>query len=191
LTDYEGFIIPNTLYRTLTGHTSNVKCVEFIGDGLCAGGSDNVIRWWDFQGERNVVMTGHKSRGKMILQILLIKIVWSLSASKSGNTLASGSADSTVKIWDMSKVQSGVAKCSVTLSTKGNSGDIYSVKFHPSENHVVSASYDTHIRLHDIRTGQCLTKFSGHTAPVCSVGMNPYGNLIFSGSKVKNKIIDD
>jgi WD40 repeat protein len=173
LSDYEGFIIPNAVLRTLTGHTNNVKCVEFIGDGLASGGSDNVVRWWDIRGDRNFVMTGHKSR------------VWSLSASKSGQFLASGSADSTVKVWDISKIQQGLTKCSTTLSARGSNGDIYSVKYHPSENHVVSASYDTNIRLHDIRTGQCLTKFSGHTAPVCSVSMNPYGNLIFSGSKVR------
>ncbi|KAL0485292.1 WD repeat-containing protein [Acrasis kona] len=175
LCDYETTAIPDTTLRTFNAHSGNVKCVEFLGDdGLCSGGGDNEVRWWDLtrdDEERSVTMPGHKSR------------IWSLSGAKSGAFVASASADGTVKVWDATRIKDGLTMCNITLTTRSNCGDVYSTKVHPSEDHVVSAYYDTNIRLHDIRTGQCVTKFTGHTAPVCSVGMNPYGNLIFSGSK--------
>ncbi len=63
----------------------------------------------------------------------------------------------------------------------GSAADVYSVDFHPGENHVVSAGYDMAVRLHDARTGEMVRNFVGHKAAVCSVVFNPYGNLIVSG----------
>lgn len=70
-------------------------------------------------------------------------------------------------------------RCTKTLI--GSHADVYSVDFHPGENHVVSGGYDTHVRLFDTRNGEMVRNFLGHKAAVCSVVFNPYGNLIVSG----------
>ena len=49
LTDYRCFTLPNTVHSTFSGHSANVKCVEFVGAQgvfLASGGSDNTVRIW-------------------------------------------------------------------------------------------------------------------------------------------------
>jgi WD40 repeat protein len=51
------------------------------------------------------------------------------------------------------------------------------------QNHIATGGYDRAVNLWDVRTGQLMKKFSGHSASVSHVIFNPYGNLIISGSK--------
>ena len=69
-----------------------------------------------------------------------------------------------------------IPKCTETL--RHHSGDVYTVKMHPRETHIVTGGYDKAIRLIDLRTGVCVKEFLGHTAPVSQVLFNPHGNLI-------------
>lgn len=183
LSDYESFVIPNRLRSTLLGHTDNVKCIEFIDaqkNLIASGSSDCTVRLWSCHDSAPVgELHGHKSR------------IWDISASRSGSLLASASADTTVKIWNIADM--GVADCTNELNVSqidscirtltGSTGDVYSCRFHPGENHVVTGGYDMSVRLFDVRNGETVRRFQGHTASVCSVVFNPFGNLIASGSK--------
>lgn len=78
--------------------------------------SDNTLRVWDTEsGECLHILEGHSSR------------IWDVSSNDAGTTVASASGDSTVKIWD---IKSSKASCRATLS--GHSGDVYTVKYHPT-----------------------------------------------------------
>eukprot|EP01052_Picozoa_sp_SAG31_P050531 SAG31_NODE_11572_length_1016_cov_4.076336_1_plen_207_part_01 len=73
----------------------------------------------------------------------------SVAFDPSGGTLASGSADHTVKLWD---VASG--ECLRTL--EGHSNDVKSVAFDASGGTLASGSADATVKLWDVASGECL-----------------------------------
>ncbi|KAI8371348.1 WD40-repeat-containing domain protein [Radiomyces spectabilis] len=168
--DYTSFVIPNAVGATLTGHRGNVKCVEFIGDDgreIVSGSSDNTLRIWDTEtAECLDILEGHRSR------------IWDLSSTVQGDFVASASGDGTVKIWNLSSTK---ASCANTLN--GHAGDVYSVKYHPNQEHVVTGGYDKTVRLFDVNTGAIVKTFPGHQLAVTKTIFNPLGNLVISGSK--------
>ena len=172
LEDYKPFVLPNTLKSSFEGHMANVKCVEFVGEeglSLASGSSDNTVRIWNLEtAECLQILKGHSSR------------IWDLSSSQTGVLLSSASADGTVKLWDLTRT--AVAACR-TLVGDARGGDVYTVKFHPGDNYVVTGGYDKKVKLFDVRTGQEIKRFVGHEASVSRAIFNPHGNLIITGSK--------
>nr|CAG8501963.1 2192_t:CDS:10 [Entrophospora candida] len=170
LQDYSSFVIPNAIRATLSGHLGNVKCVEFIGEEgreIVSGSSDNTLRIWDTESSKFIrSLEGHESR------------IWDVSSNKNGSIVSSASGDGTVRLWDM---KTNNYTCTSTLAE--NSGDVYTVKFHPGENHIVTGGYDKIIRFFDVNTGQLIKMFTGHQLSVSKTVFNPLGNLIISGSK--------
>jgi COMPASS component SWD3 len=80
-------------------------------------------------------------------------------------------------LWSISDVTS--VDCIQTL--KGHEGDVYTVQFHPGQNHIVSGGYDKIIRLFDVRSSILKKSFVGHNSSISSAIFNPLGNLIISG----------
>jgi WD40 repeat protein len=84
--------IDSDVCQVLEGHTGEVYAVAFHPDGtrLATGGHDGAVWLWDLaRGEAVARLPGHKS------------YIWSLDFSRDGGaTLASGSGDSTVRLWD-------------------------------------------------------------------------------------------
>ncbi|KAJ3121100.1 hypothetical protein HK098_003971 [Nowakowskiella sp. JEL0407] len=190
LQDYTSAVIPNAVKDTFTGHTGNVKCVEFVGEEgrqIISGSSDNSCRLWDLESTACIaVLEGHTSR------------VWSVSSDKAGKTVASTAGDGTVKIWDVrdciddyNSAASGGTKANsrspVSLSCASSlsvtTSDLYTIKYHPSGTHLVVAGYDKMIRLIDIERNMVVKTFSGHQLSVSKAVFSPIGNLIISGSK--------
>ncbi|KAH6829435.1 TBP-associated factor 5 [Perilla frutescens var. hirtella] len=93
--------------RIMAGHLSDVDCVQWhancnyiatgssnktvhLRDAQTSGDEDGTIMMWDLASGRCVSpLVGHGS------------CIWSLAFSCEGSLLASGSADCTVKIWDV------------------------------------------------------------------------------------------
>ena len=165
-------------FKTLAGHTGWVISVAFSPDGqtLASGSSDQTVRLWDvanvssFKNEAALdigqdlkTLTGHTYG------------VESVVFSPNGQTLASGSLDQTVRLWDVHTGQ-----CLKTLSD--HTGWVVSVAFSPDGRILASGSADQTIRLWDIYTGQSLKTLSGHTNPVWSVAFSPDGHILASGS---------
>ena len=48
---------------------------------------------------------------------------------------------------------------------------------------MVSGSYDTTIKLWDIRDKNCSATLKGHNRPINSLAVSPDGNLLLSGSE--------
>ncbi|WP_445638558.1 WD40 domain-containing protein [Nostoc sp. DSM 114161] len=101
--------------------------------------------------------------------------VISVGFSPDGKTLASGSFDKTIKLWDVS-----TGKAIKTLT--GHSSSVISVGFSPDGKTLASGSFDKTIKLWDVSTGKAIKTLTGHSSSVISVGFSPDGKTLASGS---------
>jgi len=113
-----------------------------------------------------VVQTGH------------VNDVLSVAFSPDGKTLASGSQDNTIKLWE-------VATGRELRTLSGHFGSVFSVAFSADGQTLASASADHTIRLWDVATGGELRKLTGHSASVNSLAFSPDGTTLASGSDDK------
>ncbi|WP_133164060.1 WD40 repeat domain-containing protein, partial [Cuspidothrix issatschenkoi] len=93
------------LLQTLTGHSDRVRSVAYSPDGqtLASGSDDNTIKLWNVK-TGNLLQTVECKNGKAtVLQTLTghSELLWSVAYSPDGQTLASGSHDKTIKIWQV------------------------------------------------------------------------------------------
>ncbi|CAD8213446.1 unnamed protein product [Paramecium octaurelia] len=100
--------------------------------------------------------------------------VYTICFSPNGTTLASGSGDNSVRLWD---VKTGQQKAKLD----GHTHYVYSICFSPDGSKIVSGSEDRSIRLWDVQTGQQITKLDGHTSAIYSVCFSPDGATLASG----------
>ena len=102
-------------YEHLQEHTRSVLSVAFSPDGktIASGSGDHTIRLWDVSTGKNIrTRTGHADSvysvafspdGKNIRTITRHRgPVYSVAFSPDGNTIATGSADDTIRLWEVS-----------------------------------------------------------------------------------------
>ena len=102
--------------------------------------------------------------------------VLSVSFSPDGATLASGSLDGIIRLWD-------VATGRLLRTLQGNTYGADSVSFSPDGTTLASGGgFDRIVRLWDVATGSPLRTLEGHTGEVRSVSFSPDGTALASGS---------
>ncbi|CEJ87393.1 hypothetical protein VHEMI04400 [[Torrubiella] hemipterigena] len=110
--------------------------------------------------------------------------VTSVIFAPDGQSIASGSDDKTVRIWD-----TVTGSCKHVL--EGHSNPVTSVIFSPDGQSIASGSDDKTVRIWDTVTGSCKHVLEGHSYPVTSVIFSPDGQSIASGSDDKTVRIWD
>ncbi|MBN2306009.1 MAG: TIR domain-containing protein [Anaerolineae bacterium] len=126
---------------------------------------DNTPREGDFPPGVELLYTlrGHTSR--------LRRIAW----SPDGQTLASSSADNTIRLWDAATGQH-------FRTLKGHVNEVISVAWLPDGQTLASASWDQTVRLWEAATGQTIHTLQGYSDTVYSVAWSPSGKMLASGS---------
>ena len=103
--------------------------------------------------------------------------------SPDGTILASGSEDTTVRLWNPI-----TGKHIKTFTEHLNA--ITSLVFSPDGKTLASGSWDDTIRLWDTTTMQNIASLTGHTFGVHSIAFSPDGTILASGTLQKNFLWD-
>jgi WD40 repeat protein/DNA-binding CsgD family transcriptional regulator len=175
-------------HKTLQGHTRGIRTIGFSRDGqiLASGGEDQLIRLWDLsQVYRHEPPTqlAQERATEPIYKVLRghLSRVWSVAFSPDGQTLASGSDDRTLKLWQL---QTGFCCRTLSETAQEHADWIRAVAFSPDGQTLASGTDDTTISLWHVVTGELLQRLQGHeqSSWVLSVAFSPDGSILASGS---------
>ncbi|RCV48677.1 WD40 repeat domain-containing serine/threonine protein kinase [Marinitenerispora sediminis] len=165
----------------LGGHGSPVNAVAFSPGGtrLATGGDDGVPRLWDVRtGEETAAFAGHDLPDERVYEgdSTPARDVLSVAFSPDGAVLATGSADTTARLWDTATGEE------ITTLT-GHGTYVHSVAFSPYGTRLATGSQDDTARVWDTGTGEEVTTLTGPDVDwVHSVAFSPYGTRLATGS---------
>ena len=172
--------------KKYTGHTDSVWTVAFTPDGkyVLSGSADKTMKLWDIAGGtlENKPWEIKCKYGKLIRTFSgHSENVNSVAFSADGTYILSGSADGTLKLWD---VASG--KELRTFTFPGHGDQLVLAVFSPDGKYIlVGSGNDIDIKLLDISNGKVVKTFTGHSLIIRSIAFSPDGKYILSGSMDK------
>ncbi len=135
------------LLRRIPGRRAQVDAVAFSPDGqtLAAGDANGIVRLWDVRANEGLQSPEGRRRGAGAERAVAMLTghmggIRSMAFSPEGTTLATGSVDHTVKLWDLA-TQLDVA------TFRGHRGAVWFVGFSPDGKTLASAGADQTIKL--------------------------------------------
>ena len=184
-----------TCVSVMQGHTGPVRALTAVGSRLFSGSYDSTVKCWEVStGACLGTLKGHGKPVRALVRvdtvesIESIECVESIESIESADTttdttnidtrtdvyIASGSDDTTVRIWDARSLQ-----CVAVL--RGHSDNVRSLASVPGR-YVLSASWDKTIRVWDCVGWQEVAVLRGHSEAVLALAVCPEAGLAVSGS---------
>ncbi len=161
---------------SLAGHPAAAFDVAFAPSGtlLASAGQDNTVKLWSIPAD--VVKPGD-AFSVTLTATLAGHTGWvrSLAFSRDGTRVATGSDDTTARIWDPRTGQA-------LLTLAGHRGPVAGVAFSPDGRRLATASWDKTARVWDAATGDLLATLTGHAGAVNSVAFSPDGTKLVTAS---------
>ena len=153
---------------TVPAHGGLIRFLEFSEDGSMLVCGDVGITLWgsDVASGRELFrynLEGHTQS------------IWKTALAPDRRTLASGSYDTTIRLWD---ILTGDALFVLHEHQDG----IGALAFSPDGTMLASGSRDETVRLWDTTTGEERRVFTGHKSEVAAVAFSPDGGTLASGS---------
>jgi len=171
-------------WQTLKGHTRGINCLAFspgVKNGttspLVASGSRGETKLWDLtKGE----LMGTLSESPWTLSGLVDEVT-SLAFSPDGQTLVSGGADSTIKIWHVGALDL------IDILHKHN-GIVRCVVFTPDGHMLATGGDDRKIMFWDLMQRQVVIALSLDDTAAHALAVSPNGQTLVTGSYRKIKV---
>ncbi|MFC1596576.1 SUMF1/EgtB/PvdO family nonheme iron enzyme [Planctomycetota bacterium] len=166
---------------TFLAHGDYVREVAFSPKAplLASTGHDLTCKIWDVSKlvrPQAAVTTRETTDSRELLRTLEGHEdgVSSVAVAPDGSMLASGSGDSTVRLWD-------VATGALRKTIKEHSDGVSSVAFSPDGTLLASGSHDKTVILWDLTAGRVRRTLEGYAVAVSSVAFSPDGSLLATG----------
>jgi WD40 repeat protein/predicted Ser/Thr protein kinase len=152
--------------------------IAFSSDGqILTSGWQGGIKLWDVQTDREIYpRTCHAGS------------VYSFAISSDGRTLASGSADKTIKLWDVGTNWLQKIKIREIHTLTGHADSVDSVAFSNDGRTLASGSADKTIKLWEVVTGREIHTLTGHSDSIYSVAFNSDGQTLASSDNKTIKL---
>jgi F-box and WD-40 domain protein CDC4 len=164
------------------GHTSTVRCLVIIKPTvigydesnmpiispkeplIITGSRDTSLRVWRLPSQQDASTTTggevyYDERNPYFIRALNGHTSSVRAIAAYGDTLVSGSYDSTVRVWKISTGES-------VYRLSGHNSKVYSVIIDVKRNRCISGSMDTFVKVWSLDTGECLLNLEGHTSLV-------------------------
>jgi WD40 repeat protein len=163
--------VTGDLRRSLANTGGSIECISFSSDGrsLVSCGNRRTLRIWDVAtGQVLKKFEGHTNVASLVDSLGDAN---TLAWSPDGTLLATGSADNSVRLWNV------ITRKEVAL-LEGHKAAVLSVAFTPDGRRLVSGSGDATANVWDVGQQTLIKTLAGHAGAVRAVAISPDGTTI-------------